>query len=102
MTQRFSHMLMMCLVLGSMWLHGSGFVMPMNDEMDMNTMGSTCLEHCLQAVHVEESDEGAGVAPVAVVWSESIESVVIPYTNLVIDLESHHDPTRVLTTIKRE
>jgi hypothetical protein len=86
-----------------MWFHGSVVFSQHNmGDMDMGSMGSSCLQHCLDAVRASDADDGLVVVGLSVpdikphaqvlqtsyVWSPSIDS--------------HHDPSRILTTIKRE
>lgn len=97
---RIPSILTLCLVFGSMWLHG-GFGVSM-DEMDHGMMGPTCLEHCLDAVHVDSADEGTAVVFVDGVSSQTVDVRLVQVPMPTPIIESHHDPTRILTTIKRE
>ena len=103
MTFRFSHILLFFVIFASMWVHGGNVHVQQMDGMDMDDMGSSCLEHCLRAVQAEEA--GGGLVPMvpAMTLSASVERVVPrsrSWTNVHVD--SHHDPGRILTTIKRE
>ncbi len=75
--------------------------MPAEDHHGM--MGPTCLEHCLDAVHADEAGSGLIASGIEASVQQTLESssqVSFSWTNTRI--ESHHDPSRILTTIKRE
>lgn len=101
---RLAHFMVLCLVFASMWLHGGvAFAQEEMSGMDMSSMGSSCLQHCLDAVHVDEADDGLAQTSVTLPIVEHM-GVRSGYGlfSWRPPIDSHHDPSRVLTTIKRE
>ncbi|MCR4314684.1 MAG: hypothetical protein NUV84_05605 [Candidatus Uhrbacteria bacterium] len=97
---RLPHLIVLCLVFGSMWLHGV-VVMPSSEHV---MAAPSCLEYCLSSVHTDTADE-ALVGTAATFPSPVIEhwgQVWIVDFSWAPSVDSHHDPSRILTTIKRE
>lgn len=90
----------LCLVFGSMWLHGV-IAMPSSDHV---MAAESCLEYCLSSVHTDSADEAlAGIAvtfPASEIqqWGQVRDRAF----SWAPSVESHHDPSQILTTIKRE
>lgn len=103
MTHRLSHILSLCLVFGSMWLHGV-LAMPLSDHDMGDRMSPSCLEHCLSALHLGVSDDGIWVDATGVVEHPVRMESILPGGAFIrmVSVESHHDPSQILTTIKRE
>lgn len=96
--------MVLSLAFASMWLHGGVvFAQEGMDGMDMSSMGSSCLQHCLDAVHVDEADDGLTQTSITlpIVAPIGVRSCYVFFAWLP-SVDSHHDPSRVLTTIKRE
>lgn len=92
------------VVFGSVWMHG---ILPV--EASAHTMMpdagvASCLNKCLEALHIDLLDHFVvPAAPVHVVPAAVIETVFVPAAeDASAAYPSHHDPWRILTTIKRE
>lgn len=98
---RLPRLIALCLVFGSMWLHGV-IEMPSDDHV-MATQ--SCLEYCLSSVHIDSADEaivGTAVSlpsPITENWGQNT-SVATDVSGWATD--SHHDPGQILTIQKRE
>lgn len=97
---RLPHLIALCLVFGSMWLHGV-VEMPSSDHV---MAASSCLEYCLSSVHTDTADDAlvgtAATFPIPV--TENWGQVGLWAFSWTPSVDSHHDPSRILTTIKRE
>jgi hypothetical protein len=98
---RLPHITALCLLFSSMWLHGGVLSSDMS-MMDMDSMGATCLEHCLDAVHVDTIDHGQTNTVIEISPSVELVTTIIQVDSWSPHIESHHDPGQILTTIKRE
>lgn len=72
---------------------------------DHGMMERTCLEHCLASFHLGTVDDG-GVVSVGMMFAPPLVLDELARTlqseSVQVFHESHHDPGRILTTIKRE
>ncbi|TAL49770.1 hypothetical protein EPN81_04720 [Patescibacteria group bacterium] len=100
---RLVHSLILFIVFASMWLHGGvAFAQGQMSEMDMSSMGTSCLQHCLDAVHVDEGNDVLIVMGLFIPeFSPTVEGVRAEKIWLPC-VESHHDPGQILTIQKRE
>lgn len=73
-------------------------------SMDHDMMGPSCLEHCLDALHLDVSDDGLVVGGTVVVSSPGDEiKIPVSFSSVsLVQIESHHDPSQILTIQKRE
>jgi len=82
-----------------MWLQG---VLVIHED-DHGMMGPTCLEHCLSAIRVDDANDGFVVATISLPVPQIIESSFpVSFSWGIPRIESHHDPSQILTTILRE
>lgn len=97
---RFPHLIALCLVFGSMWLHGV-VVMPSSDHV---MAAPSCLEYCLSSVHTDSADEAlvGTAATFPNLITQNWGQIRITNFSLTLSVDSHHDPSQILTTIKRE
>ncbi|HLD20946.1 MAG TPA: hypothetical protein VJB64_02520 [Patescibacteria group bacterium] len=100
---RLPRILSFLLVFGSMWLYGS-FAMPSVDHTMGDMMSPSCLEHCLSTLHLDVADDGVGVSAVGVIESPVHEKTIHSdfSSTYAMRVESHHDPSQILTIQKRE
>gem|GEM_PF-6462986 len=102
MTHRLPYILSLSLVFGSLWLQGVLAMPPTDHDM---TPTSTCLVSCLNMVHIDGADEAISTDSFVGFAASRTFSQAVP-TSFVsersIRRDSHHDPGRILTTIKRE
>ena len=100
---RLPHILSLFLVFGSMWLHGGvAFAQEEMSGMDMPSMGSSCLQYCLDAVYVDEADDGLVVVDLSVPEFEPIGQMIRTPFVWFPCVDSYHDPSQILTIQKRE
>lgn len=84
-----------------MWLHGSVSMFVGEHPME----GPSCFEQCLSSLHLNTADEGLVVSgAMAAFPSRTDEREIDPVATASVRTagESHHDPGRLLTIIKRE
>jgi len=99
---RLPHILSLLLVFGSMWLHGV-FLVPSMDH-DIAPV-SSCLVSCLNMVHVDGADEALSPVLFTGIAHSTASVQIIPVSfvsETSIRIDSHHDPSQILTTQKRE
>ncbi len=70
--------------------------------VNMESMGSSCLPHCLDAVYVDEADDGLVAFDVSVPEFEPLIQTIQTSFVWSPSVDSHHDPSQILTVQKRE
>ncbi|PJE76667.1 hypothetical protein COV05_03240 [Candidatus Uhrbacteria bacterium CG10_big_fil_rev_8_21_14_0_10_48_16] len=101
MFRRLPHLLMFSIIFGSIWIQG----MVPDVHGDHGMMDQNCLEHCLSSFHLGTVDDGIVVSIAYLAVESSVREERYRIQDEVTqerDFASHHDPGRILTTIKRE